>query len=53
MKTQIGKLITGDFEENTMTFEIEGEMILQAGQYAIVPIDKYIKLNNSANTKKG
>ena len=35
----IGKLITGDFEEKTMTFEIEGEMILQAGEYSITKID--------------
>ena len=34
-----GILITGDFEENTMTFEIEGEMILQAGRYKIVQIE--------------
>ena len=35
----IGKLITGDFEEKTMTFEIEGEMILQTGEYSITKID--------------
>jgi hypothetical protein len=35
----IGKLVTGDFEENTMTFEIEGEMTLQAGKYKIVQIE--------------
>ena len=33
-----GKLITGDFEDNTMTFEIEGDMILKAGKYKIVRI---------------
>jgi hypothetical protein len=33
-----GRLITGDFEENTMTFEIEGEITLQAGRYKIVQI---------------
>ena len=33
-----GQLVTGDFEDNTMTFEIEGEMILQAGKYRIEQI---------------
>ena len=50
METQIGKMITGDFSDNTMTFEIKGKMILCAGTYAIVPIDEYNKLiNNSKN----
>lgn len=31
----IGELITGDFENNTMTFEIDGEMVLRAGKYKI------------------
>ena len=34
-----GQLVTGDFEDNTMTFEIEGEMILQAGKYEISQIE--------------
>jgi hypothetical protein len=34
-----GKLIAGNFEDNTMTFEIEDEMILQAGRYKIVQIE--------------
>ena len=33
-----GQLVTGDFEDNTMTFEIDGEMILQSGKYAIEQI---------------
>ena len=44
MKTQIGTAITGDLSESTMTFDIEGEMILCAGKYAIVPIEDYDKL---------
>lgn len=35
----IGKLVTGDFSDNTMTFEIEGQMTLQAGRYKIIPIE--------------
>ena len=47
MKTQIGTAITGDFEDNTMTFEIEGDMTLCAGKYAIVPIEAYNRLVNN------
>ena len=42
----IGQLITGDLEENTMLFEIEGEMVLKAGKYVIVPIGEYENLKN-------
>lgn len=34
------ELVSGDFEENTMTFEIEGEMILKSGKYVIMPCPK-------------
>lgn len=44
METQIGTMITGDFEENTMIFKIDGKMTLTAGKYAIVPIEEYNKL---------
>ena len=44
MKTQFGELVTGDFEENTLTIEIDGEMVIQAGRYALVPIDDYNQL---------
>ena len=47
MKTQIGIAQGGDFSDNTMTFEIEGEMILCAGKYAIVPIEDYNQLVNN------
>tara|TARA_R110000744_G_scaffold5533_1_gene19684 strand:- start:55 stop:429 length:375 start_codon:yes stop_codon:yes gene_type:complete len=30
------ELVSGDFEEKTMTFETEGEMILKAGKYKIL-----------------
>ena len=46
MKTQFGTLAGGDFEENTMTIEIHGDMMLRAGNYAIVPIDEYNQLAN-------
>lgn len=41
-----GQLVTGDFEDNTMTFEIEGEMILQAGKYEISQIEVGNKVKN-------
>lgn len=49
MKTQFGEMTAADFSKNTMEFEIKGEMIFQAGEYAIVPIYEYnnlIKTNN-------
>ena len=36
-----GEMITGDFEENTITFEIDGKMTLQAGNYVILKQDEY------------
>jgi hypothetical protein len=44
-----GKLITGDFEDNTMTFEIEGEMTLQAGRYRIVQIEVGNQVKNNVD----
>jgi len=41
-----GQLVTGDLEENTMTFKIEGEMILQAGKYTITRIENERELKN-------
>ena len=41
MKHIKGELLTGDFVENTMTFEIEGEFTLQAGSYIIVREEEY------------
>ena len=43
MKTQFGVMTTGDLDNNTMTFDIEGEMIIGAGKFAIVPIEDYKK----------
>jgi len=40
-QVQIGEVVTGDFQENTLTIEIEGQMILQAGKCAVVPIELY------------
>jgi hypothetical protein len=41
MKHTKGKLIMGDFEEKTMTFEIDGEFTLQAGNYFLIREEDY------------
>jgi len=41
-----GDLLTADFEEKTMTFEIENDMVVQAGNYTIIPTDIYERLVN-------
>ena len=38
MGKQIGRLITGDLIDNTMTFQMEEDVVLRAGRYEIVPI---------------
>ena len=38
------ELVTGDFSENTMTFEIKGEMVLKAGEYIILTKEEYEKI---------
>ena len=40
MKTQLGQIVTGDFEENTITIEVDGEMELQAGKVAVISIEE-------------
>jgi len=39
------QLVTGDFNDNTMTFEIKGEMILKGGKYVILTEQEYAELN--------
>lgn len=41
MKVQIAELISGDLFENTLTLEVDGEALIKAGRYAIVPIEQY------------
>jgi len=48
----IGKLITGDFEDNTMTFEIEGDIVLQSGKYEISKIEKHTPIDASNKMTK-
>jgi len=51
MKTQIGHLITGDFRNNTLTIEIEKDMEIRVGKYAVVPISEYEKLIDNESKK--
>jgi hypothetical protein len=41
MKHTKGKLITGDFNEKTMTFEIEEDFTLQVGNYFLIREEDY------------
>ncbi len=41
MQTLIGTLLTGDFKENTMTFEVEGDFTLRAGKYALTELKNH------------
>jgi hypothetical protein len=41
MDTQFGKMVSGDFSKKTITFEIEEEMVMTSGKYAIIPIAEY------------
>lgn len=36
-----GTMITGDFQENTVTIEIEEPIVLKAGEYMVIPVEKY------------
>ena len=51
MEAQIGKMVSGDFGDNTITLEIEGKMTLAAGKYAIVPVEEFKKLNQYKKRK--
>jgi hypothetical protein len=40
-KVQFGESLTADFKENTWTFEIEKDLKVLAGNFAIVPVEQY------------
>ena len=45
LNTQFGESVTGDFEENTWTFEMTSkDYKVAGGTFAIVPKDKYDRL---------
>ena len=41
LKTQFGTAVTADFEENTWTFEMDKNFKVTAGEFAILPKEKY------------
>lgn len=41
LKTQFGTAVTTDFEENTWTFEMDKNFKVTAGEFAILPKEKY------------
>lgn len=46
LKTQFGTSATADFEKNTWTFEMIGSFSVTAGDFAILPTQKYQSLIN-------
>lgn len=49
-KVQIGDLITGDFKEKTLTFEIENDFIIKSGKYAIIEQETFKELKRALNS---
>ncbi len=45
--TQFGTADSADFENNTWTFEMEGDFKVCAGKFAIVPIEEYSTMNKN------
>ena len=41
---QFGESLTADLEENTWTFEMNEDMNVSAGEYAIMPKEQFEKL---------
>ena len=41
LKTQFGTSVTANFEENTWTFEMDKDFKVIAGEFAILPKEKY------------
>jgi len=39
--TQFGTLLSGDFSEKTLTFEMDSDFFIQAGEYALLKKDDY------------
>jgi predicted CopG family antitoxin len=44
MKKQVGEVVTGDLQENTITIEIDGDMELQAGKVAVISVEELQQL---------
>ena len=44
LKTQFADSLTSDFEENTWTFELDRDFSVSAGEFAIIPKDKFDRI---------
>jgi hypothetical protein len=53
METYNAKLISADFEESTMEFEIQHEFTVQAGDYVILHKADYEKLVSGVESENG
>jgi len=53
METYNGKLISADFEESTMEFEIQHEFTVKAGDYVILHKADYEKLVSGVESENG
>ena len=36
-----GTIVSGDFEENTLTIEMDNPVILKVGEYMVIPIEEF------------
>jgi hypothetical protein len=53
LKTQFGTALTADFQESTWTFEMPEDYEVTAGEFAIVPKEKYDLLIYTLEAIKG
>jgi len=53
LKAQFGTALTADFEESTWTFEMPEDYEVSAGEFAIVPKEKYDLLIYTLEVIKG
>ena len=49
---QIGQLVTGDFEDNTLTFEMDNQFTIKAGTYAIMERGVFNELKRALKSCK-
>jgi hypothetical protein len=49
---QIGQLVTGDFEDKTLTFEMNNDFIIKAGTFAIMERSVFNEMKRALNSCK-
>ena len=50
LKLQIGKSTSADFSKKTWSFRVENGLEVSAGQFAIIPLDKFDELIESVKS---